>query len=176
MRLVSREIRDVASWVVPHAERPQFSGTLLKRTRCPETSLKATLWPLAARFLTGKSLSELWRRPRAPACCGVAAGSSSHWPRSSYRSSETWGHPGQGLQAAGPLGAGLVTFPLRSLFLPHFTPSGLVIIRLSQLYFLCVICNVISTSMEKAMAPHSSTLAWKIPWMEEPGRLQSTGR
>ena len=27
--------------------------------------------------------------------------------------------------------------------------------------------------MEKAMAPHSSTLAWKIPWMEEPGGLQS---
>ena len=26
-----------------------------------------------------------------------------------------------------------------------------------------------------AMAPHSSTLAWKIPWTEEPGRLQSTG-
>ena len=29
--------------------------------------------------------------------------------------------------------------------------------------------------MEKAMAPHSSTLAWKIPWMEEPSRLQSMG-
>ena len=28
---------------------------------------------------------------------------------------------------------------------------------------------------EKAMTPHSSTLAWKIPWMEEPGRLQSMG-
>ena len=28
---------------------------------------------------------------------------------------------------------------------------------------------------EKAMAPHSSTLAWKIPWMEEPGRLRSMG-
>ena len=28
---------------------------------------------------------------------------------------------------------------------------------------------------EKAMAPHSSTLAWKIPWMEESGRLQSMG-
>ena len=27
--------------------------------------------------------------------------------------------------------------------------------------------------MEKAMAPHSSTLAWKIPWMEELGKLQS---
>ena len=30
-------------------------------------------------------------------------------------------------------------------------------------------------ALEKAMAPHSSTLAWKIPWMEEPGRLQSMG-
>ena len=29
--------------------------------------------------------------------------------------------------------------------------------------------------MEKAVAPHSSTPAWKIPWTEEPGRLQSTG-
>ena len=30
-------------------------------------------------------------------------------------------------------------------------------------------------SLEKEMAPHSSTLAWKIPWREEPGRLQSMG-
>ena len=29
--------------------------------------------------------------------------------------------------------------------------------------------------MEKALAPHSSTLAWKIPWMEETGGLQSMG-
>ena len=28
-------------------------------------------------------------------------------------------------------------------------------------------------TLEKAMATHSSTLAWKIPWTEEPGRLQS---
>ena len=28
---------------------------------------------------------------------------------------------------------------------------------------------------EKAMPPHSSTLAWKIPWTEEPGELQSMG-
>ena len=35
---------------------------------------------------------------------------------------------------------------------------------------------VFSTSLvEKAMAPHSSILAWKIPWTEEPGRLQSMG-
>ena len=30
-------------------------------------------------------------------------------------------------------------------------------------------------SLEKEMATHCSTLAWKIPWMEEPGRLQSMG-
>ena len=29
--------------------------------------------------------------------------------------------------------------------------------------------------LEKEMATHSSILAWKIPWMEEPGRLQSRG-
>ena len=30
-------------------------------------------------------------------------------------------------------------------------------------------------SLEKEVATHSSTLAWKIPWTEEPGRLQSMG-
>ena len=35
--------------------------------------------------------------------------------------------------------------------------------------------NSLFHSHEKAMAPHSSTLAWKIPWTEEPGRLQSMG-
>ena len=32
-----------------------------------------------------------------------------------------------------------------------------------------------NSGAEKAMAPHSSTLAWQIPWAEEPGRLQSMG-
>ena len=32
-----------------------------------------------------------------------------------------------------------------------------------------------SGDLEKAVAPHSSTPAWKIPWMEEPGGLQSMG-
>ena len=31
------------------------------------------------------------------------------------------------------------------------------------------------TILEKVVAPHSSTLAWKILWMEEPGGLQSMG-
>ena len=35
--------------------------------------------------------------------------------------------------------------------------------------------RIINYVMEKAMSPHSSTLAWKIPWTEEPGRLQSMG-
>ena len=56
------------------------------------------------------------------------------------------------------------------------------------LYFcMCIISHALSSAstlpfpyifssiLEKAMAPHSSTLAWKIPWMEEPGRLQSMG-
>ena len=37
------------------------------------------------------------------------------------------------------------------------------------------IANIAGSLTEKAMAPHSSTLAWKIPWTEEPGRLQSMG-
>ena len=34
---------------------------------------------------------------------------------------------------------------------------------------------VLEDPLEKDMAIHSSTLAWKIPWMEEPDRLQSLG-
>ena len=34
---------------------------------------------------------------------------------------------------------------------------------------------LIKVHLVKAMAPHSSTLAWKTPWTEEPGRLQSMG-
>ena len=37
-----------------------------------------------------------------------------------------------------------------------------------------IVINIVQLKApEKATAPHSSTLAWKIPWMEEPGRLQS---
>ena len=35
--------------------------------------------------------------------------------------------------------------------------------------------TVCGSESEKAMAPHSSPLAWKIPWMEEPGGLPSVG-
>ena len=36
-------------------------------------------------------------------------------------------------------------------------------------------CLVQEDLLEKEMATHSSILAWKIPWTEEPGRLQSLG-
>ena len=40
-------------------------------------------------------------------------------------------------------------------------------------HFTIYVNEVIMLCTEKAMATHSSTLAWKIPWMEEPGRLPS---
>ena len=55
------------------------------------------------------------------------------------------------------LGVGSLSF-LQEIFLTQESNWGLLHCRL-----------------EKAMAPHSSTLAWKIPWTEEPGRLQSMG-
>ena len=44
MRPASRGNSRRATWVVPHAERPRFPGPLLRRTRGPDPSSKATLW------------------------------------------------------------------------------------------------------------------------------------
>ena len=41
--------------------------------------------------------------------------------------------------------------------------------------YVCFLFHRDGVLEPKAMAPHSSTLAWKIPWMAEPGRLQSMG-
>ena len=40
---------------------------------------------------------------------------------------------------------------------------------------ICIYLIVSEADSEKAMAAHSSTLAWKIPWIEEPRNLQSIG-
>ena len=48
-----------------------------------------------------------------------------------------------------------------------------IILNSNFSYFILYFRNMIHS--EKAMATHSSTLAWKIPWMEEPGGLQSMG-
>ena len=57
--------------------------------------------------------------------------------------------------------------------------GGMVLWDSSTLHLLCTLflfCgSLMIFSLEKEMATHSSLLAWKIPWMEEPGRLQSTG-
>ena len=45
----------------------------------------------------------------------------------------------------------------------------------TDIYMLPCVKGIASRKKEKAMAPHSSTLAWKIPWTEEPGGLQSMG-
>ena len=45
---------------------------------------------------------------------------------------------------------------------------------LKILKFICIFVYIV-IYMEKEMAPHSSIHAWKIPWTEEPGRLQSMG-
>ena len=50
--------------------------------------------------------------------------------------------------------------------------SGLIL-AVASLVTEFWVCSVVV--LEKAMETHSSTLAWKIPWMEQPGRLQSMG-
>ena len=47
--------------------------------------------------------------------------------------------------------------------------------RLVNKIYIFVNCVEIDSRAEKAMASHSSTLAWKIPWEEEPDRLQYMG-
>ena len=55
-------------------------------------------------------------------------------------------------------------------------PLALVTGKVNQSAVVCDLkLEIIALCSKKAMAPHSSTLAWKIPCMEEPGRLQSTG-
>ena len=69
----------------------------------------------------------------------------------------------------------------------HHNKRNITIKRMTWIFQSPCTCNITFTlyygllsvtsicCLEKAMAPHSSTLAWKIPWTEEPGRLQSMG-
>ena len=58
--------------------------------------------------------------------------------------------------------------PLPSPGYPTFTVATAA--RQQNELWICL-----TTYSEKVMAPHSSTLAWEIPWTEEPGRIQSMG-
>ena len=57
--------------------------------------------------------------------------------------------------------------PSRSLI--HFSASVILLL------FLLVYCSSLFVCSLVLLDPHSSTLAWKLPWTEEPGRLQSMG-
>ena len=63
---------------------------------------------------------------------------------------------------------------LSHLYMTTRKTIALTIWTLSAKRCLCFLICCLGLS-EKAMAPHSSTLAWKIPWTEEPGGLQSVG-
>ena len=54
-------------------------------------------------------------------------------------------------------------------------PAGGSALSSQPLAVLVLITLAQDSEPEKAMAPHSSTLAWRIPWTEEPGGLQSMG-
>ena len=53
-------------------------------------------------------------------------------------------------------------------------PVTCLVLTIYHLYILSFYIHS-ALALEKALETHSSTLAWKIPWMEEPGRLQSMG-
>ena len=69
-----------------------------------------------------------------------------------------------------PFSSCLQPFPASGSFqMSQFFASGGLYILATHKWMLLV------PDKEKAMATHSSTLAWEIPWTEEPGRLQSMG-
>ena len=65
---------------------------------------------------------------------------------------------------------------LFTLLIASFAVQKLLSLIKSRLFtFAFISVTLGGGSSEKAMATHSSTLAWKIPWLEEPGGLQSIG-
>ena len=65
------------------------------------------------------------------------------------------------------------SYPSLFLWLEYYCLSKAQVYNM--IHYIIIIYSHHAVRSEKAMAPHSSTLAWKIPWMEEPGRLQSMG-
>ena len=66
-----------------------------------------------------------------------------------------------------------ILFPYRSL--QETSLVAQMVKHLSTMQETRVRCLGWEDPLEKEMAIHSSTIAWKIPWTEEPGRLQSMG-
>ena len=65
---------------------------------------------------------------------------------------------------------------MSSIVLPMFSSKSFIVSGLTLRFLIHFeFIFVYGVRTEKAVATHSSTLAWQIPWAEEPGRLQSTG-
>ena len=80
-----------------------------------------------------------------------------------------------GLACCGSWGHKELDMTERLSWLNWFSMVSMTAHCLCKYYIFEYILATSRYHLEKAMATHSSTLAWKIPWMEEPGRLQSTG-
>ena len=92
---------------------------------------------------------------------------------SRHEEAETCPWVGGGLAKSAWLG-----HPSPNFLCPTFlgdTGSDCILLHLSVFQSSGVFSGIYYIPTEKAVAPHSSTLAGKIPWTEEPGRLQSTG-
>ena len=77
-----------------------------------------------------------------------------------------WDFPGNSTAVGCHCLVGIEFFIEFAIILLMFMESVVVFLLLLRILVICT---------EKAMATHSSTLAWKIPWTEEPGRLLSMG-
>ena len=62
------------------------------------------------------------------------------------------------------------------MFSPMGFPGGSAVKNLPAMQEMQVGSLGRDDPLEEGMATHSSTLAWRIPWTEEPGRVQSAGR
>ena len=66
-------------------------------------------------------------------------------------------------------------FDTLTWFVLSWVPLNDVMLFSLWLFLIYINSTMLKMLLEKAMATHSSTLAWKIPWTEEPGGLQSMG-
>ena len=76
----------------------------------------------------------------------------------------------------------IITISLVNTTIIHYEADFFLVMRTFKIYSVSnfqtcstALLSTVAMLLEKAMAPHSSTLAWRILWMEEPGGLQSMG-
>ena len=129
--------------------------------------------PKATSFPTPQELPLLWDSPKNSDFLNLK-GMSLGGPHCSHAPA----CPKVSLLNVGPAQSAVYNVYHRSDALTERAPHNLALYWLSHaktLFSRARTKVALAVKMEKAMAPHSSTLAWKIPWTEEPGGLQSMG-